>query len=479
MRIAWVVLVAGCASASKAPAPTGPFALHPENPRYFLFRGKPTVLVTSGEHYGAVLNLDFDYAKYLETLAADGLNHTRTWVGTYREVPGSFGITDNTLAPAPNRYVCPWARSSEPGYAHGGNKFDLTRWDAAYFARLKDFLERASKLGIVVELNLWCPNYNDDKKDLLWKASPMHASNNVNGVGSCPGDQVYALKHPDLTAVQEALTRRVVREVNGFDNVFFEICNEPYFGGVTLAWQRHIADVIVDAERDLPKRHLISQNIANGRAVVKDPHPAVSIFNFHYCVPPDVVAMNGDLGKPIGENETGFRGREDVLYRTEGWAFLLAGGALYNNLDYSFTTKVADGTFVDYKSPGGGSPALRKQLGILKRWLEGFDFLRMRPDRRIVRSGVPDGYQSWALIEPGKQAAVYVHRTLGKGKPPAIPELKAELVLDLAEGAWRAEWLNPRTGAVDKSEDLPAAPGPRTLSSPPFSEDIALRLLRR
>ena len=29
-----------------------PLALHPENPHYFLFRGKPTVLVTSGEHYG-------------------------------------------------------------------------------------------------------------------------------------------------------------------------------------------------------------------------------------------------------------------------------------------------------------------------------------------------------------------------------------------------------------------------------------------
>ena len=33
--------------------------LHPENPHYFLFRGKPTVLVASGEHYGAVLNQDW------------------------------------------------------------------------------------------------------------------------------------------------------------------------------------------------------------------------------------------------------------------------------------------------------------------------------------------------------------------------------------------------------------------------------------
>ena len=30
-----------------------PLSLHPENPHYFAFKGKPTVLVTSGEHYGA------------------------------------------------------------------------------------------------------------------------------------------------------------------------------------------------------------------------------------------------------------------------------------------------------------------------------------------------------------------------------------------------------------------------------------------
>jgi hypothetical protein len=38
-----------------APA-ASPLALHPENPHYFLFRGKPTVLITSGEHLGAVIN---------------------------------------------------------------------------------------------------------------------------------------------------------------------------------------------------------------------------------------------------------------------------------------------------------------------------------------------------------------------------------------------------------------------------------------
>ena len=86
-----------------------PIALHPDNPHYFLWRGKPTILITSGEHYGAVLNLDFDYATYLGTLQTDGLNHTRTFSGAYREIPSSFGITDNTLAPKPNRFACPWA----------------------------------------------------------------------------------------------------------------------------------------------------------------------------------------------------------------------------------------------------------------------------------------------------------------------------------------------------------------------------------
>src|SRR4051812_26018371 len=115
-----------------AAAASVPLSLHPENPHYFLFRGKPTIVITSGEHYGAVVNLEIDYAKYLSRLAADGLNGTRTWAGAYCEAPGVFNIADNTLAPNAGRFVCPWARGSEAGYANGGNKFDLSKWDDAY-----------------------------------------------------------------------------------------------------------------------------------------------------------------------------------------------------------------------------------------------------------------------------------------------------------------------------------------------------------
>jgi hypothetical protein len=123
-------------------AAQAPLALHPENPHYFVFRGKPTVLVTSGEHYGAVVNLDFDYKRYLKTLAADRLNLTRVFAGAYREAPGNFNIAGNTLAPAPGRFLAPWPES--------GGKFDLSRWNQAYFERLRDFMREASRRGVVV-----------------------------------------------------------------------------------------------------------------------------------------------------------------------------------------------------------------------------------------------------------------------------------------------------------------------------------------
>jgi hypothetical protein len=451
------------ATAAQAPAdePHKPLALHPDNPHYFAFRGKPTVLISSGEHYGAVLNLDFDYVRYFDALQADGLNHTRTWVGTYREVPGSFAITDNTLAPRPNRYACPWARSDQPGYFDGGNKFDLTRWDDAYFKRLKDFLAQAGKRGIVVEVNLFCPNY-DDK---IWQASPLNAVNNVNGIGTCPRDQVYTVKHKDLLAVEEAVTRKVVAELCDFDNLYYEVCNEPYFGGVTLEWQHRIADVITESERDFSHKHLIAMNVANGRAKVEKPHPAVSLFNFHYCHPPDTVRLNYGLNKAIGENETGFRGQKDVLYRSEGWDFLIAGGALYNNLDYSFTVKHPDGTFKDFKSPGGGSPELRRQLGILKSFLEGFDFVHMGSHDDVIKGGVPEKATARALVEPGKQYAIYVNGGS-----------QTDLRLDLPAGTYRVEWVDTSTGKVAGSERLTHAGGVVLLRSPPYTEDIALRI---
>ena len=54
-----------------------PIKLLSENPHYFVFRGHATPLVASTEHYGSVLNLDFNQMAYLDELKAAGLNYTR------------------------------------------------------------------------------------------------------------------------------------------------------------------------------------------------------------------------------------------------------------------------------------------------------------------------------------------------------------------------------------------------------------------
>lgn len=445
-----------------------PIRPHPENPRYLLFQGKPTVLVTSGEHYGAVLNRDFDFIRYLNTLRAAGLNLTRTFSGAYREVPGNFSIASNTLAPTPAAYLAPWPLQN--------GKFDLSQWDERYFERLRRFVAAAAERRIIVELVLFCPFYEDS----MWDVNPMKSSNNINSVGRLGRNDVFSLKEDGLTNVQVALTAKIVREMRGFDNVYYEICNEPYFGGVTLEWQKHIAETIYEND-DPARRHMIAQNWSNGSKLVDRPMELVGLYNFHYSRPPDSISLNRHLNRAIGNNETGFDGGSDATYRLQGWDFLMAGGTLYNNLDYSFTVGREDGSFVVPSStPGGGSATLRRQLGFLRAFFDRIPFLKMAPVD-VVRA--PQGVSCRALADSGSVYAVYLHqgRSLKDAKPPyQVDSTRASrnIELRLPAGEYLAEWHDPATAAVLRKEDFQGTGDWKPLASPPYSEDAAL-LLRR
>jgi hypothetical protein len=449
-------LIVACAMASD------PIALHPRNPHYFLFRGKPTILITSGEHYGAVLNLDFDFVPYLDTLAHHGFNQTRTFSGTYREVPGAFRIENNTLAPKPNRYLAPWKRTDE---ANGNTpeRFDLDSFDPAYFERLRRFVEEAGKRGIVVEYVLFCPLYEQN----LWDVNPMNARNNINAVGECPREEVYTLKHPKLLERQLAFVRKVVGELRQYDNLYYEICNEPYFGGVTLEWQERVADAVSGAEEEFAHEHMIAQNIANEKSKVERPvHPAVSVLNFHYAEP-EAALENQSLALAVGDDETGFDGIADRPYRTEAWLFLLSGGSLFSHLDYSFTPDHEDGTAkIKEPTPGGGGAALRDQLAILKRFLEDFNFLEMTTAQMTPGGENKSGVRMAVLAEPGAQYAVYLDRSAGRGI----------VKFDMPPGTYKGEWLDPRTGRVLRAVVIDHPGGAAAFVAPEYKEDIALRL---
>jgi len=446
-------------SACNKPAPMPePISLNHENPHYFSYKGKPTVLITSGEHYGAVMNPDFDYKTYLKTLQKDGLNLTRTMTGGYFEPAGAFNISKNTMGPDSLKFMCPWKRVGTE------LTFDLNQWDEAYFVRLKDFMATALQAEVVVELALFCPFY----EEMQWELSPFNIKNNINSLGDIPRTDVYTLdKNKGLLEVQEKMVRKLVAELQNYPNLIYEICNEPYFGGITLEWQEYISKVITDAEKEFQHKHLISQNIANGSQVIENPNPLVSVFNFHYATPPVAVMQNYHLNKVIGENETGFNGQKDSTYRKEAWELILTGGGLFNNLDYSFTTEHPDGTFqYPEKQPGGGTPEYRKQLSYLKKFMDSFDFVKMRPDTTVFTGEISGKNKVFALSEPGKQYAIY-----WMGGKQVNPEF------NLPAGNYNLEWLNPLTGRLEKKEKVSHSGGSLKLNSPEYQEDIALKIL--
>ena len=95
-------------------------------------------------------------------------------------------------------------------------------------------------------------------------------------------------------------------------------------------------------------------------------------------------------------------------------------------------------------------------------------FVKMSPHDELLVGGLPEGAVARVLAEPGRTYAVYVR---GAG----VSELK----LEIPAGAYRAEWIDPKTGRTEKDETIDHSGGARTLPSPKFFEDAALRVRRR
>jgi hypothetical protein len=465
-----------------------PIRAHPDNPHYYLFRGRPTVLITSAEHYGAVINRAFNYTVYLDSLQSHGLNYTRIYPAAFIEPEGTFH-PENTLAPKPGELIQPWARSDVPGYRSGGNRFDLDRWDPEYFRRLKDFLSQADARGIVVEVCF----FNAQNRG-SWPMSPLNWNNNIQGESHSDYNGVQTLNHPELFGRQEAFVRRIVQEVNAFDNIILEICDEPFSYGTprTLAgpWINRLVEVVKQTENALPRRHLLGQQIQGpvGGPVDFTAHPDVSVIVTQYIweTPDEQVGGMKALdhlynrNKPIDLNETGYyplsswyEGDKAGDVRVEAWEFMVGGGSSFNNLNAIYTVR----------DPAGRSAEnvqVLQTMQKLKEFIEGFNFMKMRPDRKFVASGMPDGVFYRGMSEPGEQYALYHHHS--QLKPyvyKVVPGVYEErLVLDLPAGTYRADWVNPSDGIVLASETLTLPGGRRQFPTPKHAVDLALRIKR-
>lgn len=455
----------------------GTLRLYPANPGYLEYRGEPVILITSAEHYGAVVNLDFDYRTYLETLEAEGFNYTRVFSGTYIEpVNNIFGIEKNTLAPLEGRFISPWV--SENG------RYDLDRFNPEYFDRLKDFMDEAATRDIIVEVTLFTSIYAGN----AWELCPFNAVNNSNGVGDLDFRRVNTLYNGNLRQYQEQFIRKMVKELNSYDNLFFEIQNEPWSdnsnlsayldqgeeefdranwqrrvetaNGVSLEWQAWVASVIGDEESVAPKKHLLAQNISNFQHDQKVLPEGISLINFHYALP-DAALLNRGIGGVTGLDETGFMPHEDHLYINQAWRFILSGGGTYNNLDYSFTAGNETGRWpIPGHNPGWGGPVFRKKLSYLAETMKRVPFYEMKPSTSIL-DPADETMKQYGLQKEGEHYLVFLERYKG-----------VKLVPRVTEANYMVTWLDVETGE-QKSEQA-ELDGTTAISAPFEKEQVVL-----
>jgi hypothetical protein len=459
-----------------------PIKLHSGNSHYFEYKNKPVVLIASGMHYGAVLNRDMDYDRYLSILGEYGFNlHREFIIPCYEWHTGDqWGTIQTPLSPRPGRLLSPYGRSAEMGGIDGLNKFDLNVWNEEYFRSLKDFCGKAQEKGIFIEIVLFTVLYGAD----TWETNPLNCKNNINGVGSGLFNEYTFSKDTALLRRQKQLVSKVVRELNGFDNVYFEICNEPYWAkgipenDTTIKaqhflpevnqWQRIMAETIVETEQTLPKTHLIAQNLANTYYEIDTLcHPGVTILNFHYAFPPGTVRVNYWLNLPIAFDET-VNGCDAPDRRTEAWAFFMAGGAVYNNLDWSFAIDDQSGKGRNPQGQRRSGVEIRQQLSCLKRFMESIDFIHSKPLDTAAVQNLPEDVSFWGLENRDSVAVIYFL----KRKACSVQHAS----IRLSSGVYELKWIDPIDVSVISVQRVAVIDNTLTLEFPPFADDLVCHI---
>ncbi len=501
--LAWGMIDSGVLQA--AGQPEGPVQVDSQNPHYFRYRGQPLILVTSDHTWFAATAADFDYVRFFDALAANHNNLTRIY-------PGAHPVNYENQP-----LVFPWMRRAD-------GRYDLDQWNAAYFERLHALMEYAQAKDVIVDICLFNGWGTDEKQTYQWRweSCPLNDANNVqNGVG-VKRDQQCTLEEPALVAYQQAYVRRIVSELNRYDNLIYDVADEPdFFNAIddqkVNPWIDVMLDEIIRTEASLPKQHLIAQTYhrsleEHGKKWGADPRTAwISV---EYTAGLEAFAAQYAHGKPYVLIETttpilnplGFWGAEYGVdsSRIHAWPFLVAGGAGVLEFNDDF----------DSQAPAGRerTEEILRQRGVLRKFIESFEFTRMRPFQdfggiqpaplreRSAATGakqapvrVEDLHRAWgtALAEPGRQYALYVSHSYvgsaparigGAGGGPgcyrAVPGTYRETITlsDVPRGIYDVEWIDPASGRIVAAQKADHPGGRFTSETPIYSVDVALRM---
>ncbi|MBZ5857406.1 DUF6298 domain-containing protein [Flavihumibacter profundi] len=483
-----------------------PVRVHPDNPKCFLFRGEPMVFLTATEHYGSVMNRPFRYERYLADAAAKGITYTRLFL-LFRELQSAQNPY-STCKPESPDYIAPFLRTG-PGKALDGElKYDLNQWNPEFFSRLDKFLALASHYGIVVELTLLSNTYEPP----VWDLNPVKAENNINGMEKIEWPDYITMRNPKIFDLQKKYVRKIVEVTKRFDNIIYEVCNEA--GGNLQGnsknarpwevnqWQMQIADVIRDAEKDMPNKHLVAgleayndspwqqSSDSTFRGLKFDivnvhPLPNTTYHGKSYYMGDfmskqlklrellDFCLATYNEAKPLNFDEdnvaSSYKDYEGwTIDRKRAWVTLLSG-AHYDIIDFSIINYSETGTDSSQKY-------LRTWFKNLSAYMRSVDIVHAKPIANWLKEK-PDHLLAAVYGIPGKDYNIYLADERELTDKDAGKPIRGNIRFDLPEGSYEMRTYAPETGlyspgiSIQGSKDL-------QFYTPEIHGDLVIRIMR-
>jgi hypothetical protein len=241
----------------------GPLGASANNARFFVDSNGKAVYLT-GVHLNNNLvdrsdKTVLDFTSYLNFLQQYEHNFVRLWA--WEQAAWTNESTAKiTFDPVPYQ-------RKGPGIAlDGGRKFDLSRFNQAYFDRLRSRVVEAGERGIYVSVMLF-QGFSSQRKAIgggnPWTGHPFNIGNNINGINGDPsgndnGEEVHSLVIPAITKLQEAYVRKVVDTLNDLDNVLYEISGDAPVS--SREWQYHMINYLKNYQATKPKQHPVGMS---------------------------------------------------------------------------------------------------------------------------------------------------------------------------------------------------------------------------
>jgi hypothetical protein len=214
---------------------------------------------------GAVQPLDFD--AFVRFLQAHGHNFTLLW---YTELPAFRGLP--TTAKSPPEFTVgphPWLRTGPGKATDGGLKFDLTKFNPAYFERLRARVQALHRAGIFAGVYLFTGEWQLRFR-FRSDGYPFSGPNNLNGVddgyrGGPPetGLASVTMTAPNaITAFQDAYVKKVIDTLNDLPNVLWIVSEEAPPNSVW--WSKHLMAVVRAQEKGRRYQHPVGYAAPDG-----------------------------------------------------------------------------------------------------------------------------------------------------------------------------------------------------------------------